>query len=170
MLDKKMEAALNEQVNAEFWSAYFYLSMSAYFEDKGLGGFANWMKVQFQEEQSHALKIFNFIVERGGRAELKPIAEVDQEWESVIHVFEETLKHEQKVTSLVNNLTDIAIELKDHASRSFLQWFVDEQVEEEAGVNELLDQLRMFEGKGYGLYQMDKELKSRVFVDATIAQ
>lgn len=163
MLDKKMENALNEQVNAELWSAYLYLSMSAYFENKGMSGFANWMKIQFDEEQAHALKIFNYIVERGGKVVLKPISEVKTEWDSVIHVFEETLAHEQHVTSLINQLTDLAIELKDHATRSFLQWFVDEQVEEEATVNEILDQMNMFEGKGFGLFQMDKEFKTRTF-------
>lgn len=169
MLDKKMETALNEQINAEFWSAYFYLSMSTYFEERGLSGFANWMRIQFLEEQSHALKIFDYVTERGGSVKLMPIAKVDDTWTSVLHVFEETLKHEQLVTGMINNLMDIAIEIKDHATKSFLQWFIDEQVEEEAGVNEIIDQLNMFEGKGHGLFMMDKEMKTRVFVDATKA-
>ena len=103
------------------------------------------------------------MVERRGKVVLKPISEVKTELDSVIHVFEETLAHEQHVTSLINQLTDLAIDLKDHATRSFLQWFVDEQVEEEATVNEILDQMNMFEGKGFGLFQMDKEFKTRTF-------
>lgn len=161
MLNEKMEKALNEQINAEMWSSYLYLSMSAYFEDKGLSGFANWMRVQTEEENMHAMKFFDYINERSGRVILKPIGEVQTEWKSTLDAFEDTLKHEQHVTSLINNLMDIAIEEKDHATQSFLKWFIDEQVEEEANVNEILDQLRLVEGTGNGIFMLDREMKSR---------
>ena len=167
MLTKKMEKELNKQINAEYWSAYFYLSMSAYLDGEGLSGAASWMRVQYQEEISHALKFFDYIIERGGKVDLMPIAKVQKEWNGIIDIFEETLKHEQKVTSLIYNLMDIAIEEKDHAAKSFLQWYVDEQVEEESGVQKILDQLKMVEGKGNGLFMIDKDLGQRVFVDAT---
>ncbi|MBN2595248.1 ferritin [Labilibaculum sp.] len=166
-ISKKVEEILNKQINAEFWSAYFYLSMSNYFNANGMPGFANWMKVQFQEETSHAMKMLDYVNERSGRVILEPIAEVPSEWTGVLNIFEETLKHEEHVTSLINGCVNIAIEEKDHASVNFMQWFVDEQVEEEATVNEIIDQLKMFEGKGHGLYMMDKEFKARVFVDST---
>ncbi|MDA3890991.1 MAG: ferritin [Salinivirgaceae bacterium] len=167
MLTKRMEKELNKQINAEYWSAYFYLSMSAYLGSEGLAGGANWMRVQYQEEISHALKFFDYIVERGGRVNLMPILEVPKAWNGLINIFEETLKHEQKVTGLIYNLMDVAIEEKDHAAKSFLQWYVDEQVEEESGVQTILDQLKMVEGKGHGLFLIDKDLGLRVFVDST---
>ena len=162
-----MEVELNKQINAEYWSAYFYLSMSAYLDSKGLAGAAKWMRIQYQEEISHALKFFDYIVERGGRVDLMPIDIVPKEWDGIINIFEETLKHEQLVTGLINSLMDVAIEEKDHAAKSFLQWYVDEQVEEESGVQTILDQLKMVEGKGNGLFMIDKELGQRVFVDST---
>ncbi|WP_421919400.1 ferritin [Marinifilum sp.] len=163
-INKNVEKILNEQINEEFWSAYFYLSMSNYFNANGMPGFANWMKVQFEEETFHAMKMLDYINERGGRVILKPIPEVPSEWDGVVNVFEETLAHEEKVTSLIHECVNVAIAEKDHATVNLLQWFVDEQVEEEAGVTEILDQLRMFEGKGHGLYMMDKEFKARSFV------
>ncbi len=159
-----MEKALNEQINAEMYSSYLYLSMSAYFTDMNLNGFANWMRVQAQEELAHAMKFFDFVNERGGRVELKAIDKPQKEWKSVLEVVQETMKHEQHITALINNLVNIAIAEKDHASNSFLQWFVNEQVEEESNVNDLLAQLKMIEGKGPGLFMMDRELKTRVFV------
>ena len=135
MLSKKMEKALNAQINAEFWSAYLYLSMSAYFEAEGKSGFANWFKVQFKEEQAHAEIFMNFVYDRGGRVMLQPIAAVDTQWENPLHVFKETLKHEQKVTKMINELYAIAEEEKDYATRSMLTWFIDEQVEEEKDGN-----------------------------------
>jgi ferritin len=168
-LNKNVEKILNEQINAEFWSAYFYLSMSTYLNANGMSGFSNWMKVQFEEETSHAMKMLDFINERGGRVILKPITEVPSEWDNILNIFEETLKHEEIVTGLINECVNVAIEEKDHATVNFLQWFVDEQVEEEAGVTEIIDQLKMIGCQGNGLYMMDKEFKSRVFVDATKA-
>jgi ferritin len=167
--NKKVEEILNKQINAEFWSAYFYLSMSNYFHANGMPGFANWMKVQFQEETSHAIKILDYVNERSGRVILEPITEVETTWDGVLEIFQETLKHEELVTDLINGCVNVAIEEKDHATVNFLQWFVDEQVEEEATVNEILDQLKMIEGRGQGLYMMDKDFKTRAFVDSTQA-
>lgn len=169
MLKEKVLKALNEQVNAEQYSALLYLSMSAWFEDKGLPGFANWMYVQYQEELTHANKFFKYIVERSGKAEVKAIKQMPADFESVLQVVEKTLEHEQKVTELINNLADVATEERDHATQSFLQWFVDEQVEEEANVTEILDSLKLVEGesKGNGLFMLDRELRQRTFVDTT---
>lgn len=167
MLTKRMETALNEQVNAEFWSAYLYLSMSAHFASEGFPGVANWMRIQAKEETTHATKFFDYIIERDGKAILKPIAKVETKWASPLAAFEEVLKHEQHVTALINNLMVVAVEEKDFASQSMLKWFIDEQVEEEANVKEILDSLRMVKGEGHGMYMIDKELRARVFVDAT---
>jgi ferritin len=167
MLNKKVEEAINKQINAELWSAYLYLSMSAYFESQNLPGFANWMKVQYQEEVSHAMKFFDYINERGGRVNLMPIAEVKTDWKDAIDIFKETLAHEQKVTGMINDLVDLAIVEKDHASNNMLQWYVDEQVEEEANADALLQQLKMLNNNQQGLLMLDKELQSRTFVDET---
>ena len=161
--------ALNEQINAEQYSALLYLSMSAYLNDKGLPGFANWMYIQYQEELSHANKFFNYVNERGGKVEIKAIKQVDTEFESVIDIVEKTLEHEQLVTSLVNNLVDIAISESDHATQSFLRWFVDEQVEEEANVQEILDTLKLINGQGNGIFMLDREMRQRTFIDETQA-
>lgn len=159
--------ALNEQINEEIFSSYLYLSMSAYFEDMNLNGFANWMRVQAQEELSHAMKFFDFINERGGRVQLKSIADPKQEWSSPIEAIEETFAHEKHISGCINNLVNIAIEEKDHATNNFLQWFVGEQVEEEATADGLLQQVKMTEGKGAGLFMIDKDLKGRTFVPPT---
>ena len=148
MLNKKVEEALNAQINAEFWSAYLYLSMSAYFEAEG---------------KAHAEIFMNFIQSRGGRVILKAIDEVPTSWESPLDVFKETLKHEQKVTSLINELYSIAEEAKDYATRNTLTWFIDEQVEEEKTAQEYIDTLSLIGDNGYGLYQLDKELAARVY-------
>lgn len=169
MLNPKVQNVINEQINAEIWSAYMYLSMSSYFASEGLTGFANWMRIQWQEEISHALKFFDYLMERGVQPILKPIAEVPAKWNGPLHVMQETLKHEQHVTSLINNLMDVAIEQKDHATKSMLQWFIDEQVEEEANAQAIIDDLKLIDGNGHGLLLLDRELKTRVFVDATIA-
>jgi ferritin len=167
MLSKRMEEALNEQINAEFESAYLYLSMATWFEEKNYEGMANWMMIQFKEEQTHALKFYNYVIERGGRVILKTIKGPETEWNNVLQVFEETLKHEQLVTSLINNLVNIAIEEKDHATNNVLQWFVGEQVEEEANVDRLINQIKMIGDHPHGLFMLDRELASRVFVDET---
>ena len=170
MLKETVLTALNKQINAEMHSAYLYLSMSAYFEDKGLAGFANWMKVQYKEELSHALKFFDFVNARNGRVVLEPIAGVPTKFENTIEVFERTLEHEQKVTEMIDQLMDTAVKASDHATQSFLQWFVDEQVEEESNVNELLDNLRLIDGQGNGVFMLNRELQTRKFVDETQAE
>jgi ferritin len=168
MLSKKLELELNKQVNAEFFSAYLYLSMSAFLASKNLSGFSNWMKVQFEEEQFHALKLYQYILDRGGKIELEKIEKPKTEWTNIVNVFEEVLAHEEKITSLINNLVDLAIQEKDHATVNMLQWFVEEQVEEEANASDLLGQLKLIQGKGSGLYMIDKELKQRVFTPPVI--
>jgi len=167
MFSKRIEEELNKQINAELWSAYLYLSMSAYFEDTDLPGFANWMKVQYHEEVSHALKIFDFVNERSGRVILQPIDAVPSEWKDPVDVFENTLEHEKKVSGMINNLADIAYEEKDHATLNMLQWFIAEQVEEEANADEVLQQLKRLQGSGQGLFMLDREFAQRVFVDET---
>jgi len=169
MISNKMQAAIGDQINAEIWSAYLYLSMSAYFERQNLRGFANWMRIQWQEEISHSLKFFDYVHARGGQVSLQPIQAVPIEWKNAAEVFAETLKHEQHVTALINNLANIAVEEKDHATNSMLQWFIAEQVEEEANAEQILVQLKMIGDNGYGLLMLDKELATRVFVDATKA-
>ena len=163
MSNKVLEKALNEQLNAEMYSAYLYLSMSAYFSDIGLDGFATWMRVQAQEEQFHAMKFYDYIIERGGRVLLTSIDGPKTEWESPLDCVEAVLEHEQHVTSLVNGLVDLAIQEKDHATNIFLQWFVTEQVEEEDNVNAVLNKLRLLNGEGNGMFILDKELSTRVF-------
>lgn len=163
MLSKKLEEALNEQINAEFWSAYLYLSMAADMSDKGFSGVSNWFNVQFKEEQDHAIKLFNYVLARGGKVTLKPIKEVETSWKNPLKVFEHTIEHERKVTSLINELYHLATEEKDYATQSMLKWFIDEQVEEEENVRDIIDKLKLIGDNGYGLYQFDKELAARVY-------
>ncbi|MBN2316021.1 MAG: ferritin [Sedimentisphaerales bacterium] len=163
MISKKIEKALNAQVNAELYSAYLYLSMESYFQSLNLNGFANWMRVQTQEEVSHAMKIYDFINERGGRTLLKGIEGPPTEWKSPLDVFEAAYAHEQKVTGLINDLVDLAIKEKDHATNNFLQWFVNEQVEEEASADAIVQQLKMMKKAPGGMFMLDRELGRRVF-------
>ena len=163
MIDAKMEKALNDQIVAEFYSAFLYLSMAAYFDGKGLGGFAQWMRTQFQEEQDHAFKMFNYVAERGGKVTLGAIEAPPSEWDSPLHVFEETLKHEQKVTGLINGLVDLALSISDHATDNFLRWFVTEQVEEEDSADSVRQQLEFIGDNGQGLLMLDREMGARVF-------
>ena len=163
MLNKKLEEALNAQINAEFWSAYLYLSMSSDMSDKGMAGVANWFAIQFKEEQDHAMKFFNYVISRGGKVTLKPIEKVDTEWKSPLAAFEQTLQHEEKVTSLINDLYALAEQEKDYATQSMLKWFIDEQVEEEENAKAIIDTLKLIGDNGYGLYQLDKELATRVY-------
>ena len=167
MISKKLEAAINAQINAEMWSAYLYLSMSAYCQEAGFPGLANWFAVQFKEEQDHAMIFFNYLQSRGGRVLLSPIEAVPTEWASPLAAFEHTLEHEGKVTSLINNLMALAVEEKDFAAQSRLNWFVDEQVEEEENATELIQKLRLIGNNGYGLYQLDQELAARVYTQAS---
>lgn len=163
MLNKKMQKAINEQINKEFYSEYLYLSMAAYLEDQGLSGMANFMKVQAEEERFHAMKFFDYVNERGGRVFLKKIDQPEEEFDSVLAVFEDSLEHEKFVTKSINELMDIAIEINDHATRSFLNWYVDEQVEEEDTFSNIVNQLKLIGGKGNGLLMMDKEMAGRTF-------
>lgn len=161
MIKKRVEEELNKQLNAELYSAYLYLSMSAYCADNNLAGFSHWMRLQFEEEQAHAMRFFQFILDRGGKVELKAINEPKHDWKDIIDVFENVLRHEQHITSMINDLVNVAMEERDHATVNFLQWYVSEQVEEEATVSDLLDQLRLIEGKGPGLFMLDREAKTR---------
>ena len=163
MISKRLEDAINAQINAEMWSAYLYLSMSAYCQDQGYSGMANWFAIQFKEEQDHAQIFYNYLISRGGRVWLKAIDAVDTEWASPLAAFEATYKHEQHVTSLINNLMHIAVEEKDYAAQSRLQWFIDEQVEEEENAVEIINKLKMLDGNGYGMYILDQELAARVY-------
>ena len=166
MLNKKVEEAINAQINAEMWSAYLYLSMAAYCHANGYPGMGNWFQVQFQEEQDHAKILFNYIIQRGGHVELKAIDAVPTAWDNPLDVFEATLAHEQKVTSLINNLFALTTQENDYATQSMLKWFVDEQVEEEENAQDIIDNLRMIKDNGYGLYMLDKELGVRVYTQA----
>lgn len=168
MINDKVERKINEQINAELYSAYLYLSMSAYCQSINLAGFANWMYVQYQEETSHAMKFYRYLNERGGKVVLAAIDKPQTEWKNVVDVFKNVYEHEQKVTGLINALVDTATAEKDHATVNMLQWFVAEQVEEEANASELVAQLELIEGKGPALLMLDRELKQRVFVDATL--
>jgi ferritin len=161
MLSAKLQDAMNKQINAELFSAYIYLSMSAYFEDKTLRGFANWMRVQAQEEVGHAMRFYDFIVDRLGRVLLEPIAKVPTEWPSTLAAFESAFKHEQKVTGMINDLMALAIAEGDHAAASFLKWFVDEQVEEESQADEIVQQLKLAGDNGAALLILDREMASR---------
>ncbi|WP_291323398.1 ferritin [Desulfonatronospira sp.] len=161
MFSEKMQQAMNQQVNAEMYSSYLYLSMAGYFEGKNLPGCARWMRMQAQEELMHAMKIHDFIHERGGKVKLTAIEEPPGNWESPQAVFENVLSHEQKVTGLINDLVDLAIQEKDHASNIFLQWFVTEQVEEEASADGVLQKIRLTAEAPGGLFVIDQELGQR---------
>jgi ferritin len=164
MVSEKLEKALNKQINAEFWSAYLYLSMSAHFSNKGLPGVAHWFRIQFKEEQAHAVKIMDYLISKGNRVELEPIAEVTTSWKSPLAAYEHTLKHEGDVTALINNLVALARSENDFATENMLQWFVSEQVEEVETVHGLIDNLKLIGDNGFGLYTIDKELGQRVYV------
>ncbi len=161
MLTEKMESALNQQVNAEFYSGYLYLAMSAYFAGKSLDGFASWMRAQALEELTHGMKIYDFIHQRGGTVTLTAVEGPKTDWESPLAAFEEALAHEKKVTAMINDLVDIATEQKDHATNVFLQWFVSEQVEEEENVGGVVEKLKLMGEARGGLFMMDRELGSR---------
>lgn len=168
MLSAKMQKALNTHLNEEFYSSYLYLSMAAYFEAKNLKGFANWFRIQTQEEYMHGMKFFDFILQKGGKVTLGQIAEPKIEWKSISEVFAETLKHEQKITGLINKLVEVAMLEKDFATNNFLQWFVTEQVEEEANVEEIIQKIEMIGDNKSGLYMLDNELGTRVAAPAGV--
>jgi len=161
MLDTKMEDALNQQVNAELWSSYLYLSMSYDMDDKGYEGMASWFASQAKEEFAHATRFMKFIGERDGKVKLAPIKEVRQEWNSPKDAFEDTLMHEKIVTEKICKLMDLAVELKDYATQGMLRWFVDEQVEEEDTARKILEKLKKIENITGALYALDKQLGKR---------
>jgi ferritin len=163
MLTQRMEDALNEQINAELYSAYLYMAMAAHFSAEGLPGFATWMHAQAREEQFHAEKFYNYIHERDGRVALRAIDAPPAKWDSPLAAFQDTLAHERGVTERINRLMDLAVEEKDHATRGFLQWFVDEQVEEEDSVRQVIDELKLVDGTGGGMFMLNRELGQRTF-------
>jgi ferritin len=159
----KFADAINKQINAELYSAYLYLSMAAYFQKQNLPGFANWMRVQAQEEMVHVMKFYNYLIERQGAVKLMAIDGPPTDWNGPLAVFQDSYKHEQKVTGLINGLMDVAMAEKDHAGTIFMQWFVNEQVEEEASADAVVQQLKLMANAPGGLYMLDKELAARVF-------
>ena len=163
MINEKMEKAFNDQINAELYSEYLYLSMKAYFETLNLKGFVNWMNVQVQEEHAHAMGMFDYVNSRGGRVILKAIEAPETNWDSPLAVFEHILRHEEHVTSLINGLADVADEVKDRAALNFLNWYIKEQVEEEDNVGNVLATLRLIGNDSNGLFALDKELATRVY-------
>jgi len=163
MIDERVCSALNRQLGAEIYSAYMYVAMASYFERKNLKGFANWMRVQVQEELAHAEKFHKYIVERGGRPVFGSIDSPPAQWASVLALFEAAYEHETKVTRSINELVDTALAARDHATDQFLQWFVAEQVEEESSFDEVIQQLRLADNNGAALLMMDRELATRVF-------
>jgi ferritin len=163
MISERMQEALNGQLNAELYSSYLYASMAAYFQSLNLAGFANWMRVQVQEELTHAIKFYDFINERGGRAVMKPIDGPPIEWDSPLAAFDAALEHEQKVTGLINDLVELALAEHDHDTNIFLQWFVTEQVEEEDSANDVIQQIKMVGDAEAGLFMLDRELGQRTF-------
>lgn len=167
MLSEKLQAAINDQINAELWSAYLYLAMSLDAEAKGFKGVANWFYVQWLEEQDHARIFMNYLNSRDCKVELQPIAEVRTEWNSVLEMFQETLRHEKIVTARINNLAAIAAEDKDFASSNMLVWFINEQVEEEESARDMIFATEAVDGNKYGMYQLDKELATRTYTQAS---
>ena len=162
MVSKKMIDTLNNHLNEEFYSSYLYLSMASYFEENNLKGFAQWFKIQSQEEYGHGMKFYSFIIQVGGKVTLKAIKAPKTTWKSIIEVFAETLAHEKHITGLINKLVGQAMQEKEYATNNFLQWFVNEQVEEEATVEEIINKLEMIGDAKSGLFMMDRELGARV--------
>ena len=163
MISKKLHDAINAQINAELWSAYLYLAMSMDAKTKGYKGVANWFYVQFQEEQDHARIFMNYLNSVDAKVTLLPIDEVPATWDNVLAMFKQTLEHEKKVTSLINNLAAIANEDRDFASINRLVWFIDEQVEEEENARDMITAVEAVEDNKYGMYMLDKELAARTY-------
>jgi len=163
MITEKLEKAINYQINRELFSEYYYLSMASYFNSAGLSGFENFFLVQVEEERFHAMKMYRFLNEKGGRVSLDAIEAPKTEFNSPIEVFQLAFDHEKLVSSLINELMDLAISENDHAAKNFLNWFVEEQVEEEASMETILNKLKLINGEGHGLLMMDGELAQRVF-------
>lgn len=163
MISDSMRDSLNSQIDKEFYSSYFYLSIAAYFEEMSLLGMAKWMRVQAQEENAHGLIFFNYVLDRGGKVKLGALPEPPSSFKSPLDAFQKTLEHEEAVTASINKLMDQAIKERDHATRSLLDWFVDEQVEEEASVGAIVARLKLVGKDSNGLFSLDSELGTRVF-------
>ena len=163
MLSQRMIDALNEQFKNEMYSSYLYLSMSAYFSRLNLNGFANWMRIQAKEEDAHAMKLYQYVLEQRGRMEVRAIAQPPADYASPLVVFQHTRDHEKNVTAMINGLVAMAREENDNATESFLKWYVDEQVEEESNVDQVLQQLEIVGNDGTSLFMLDKEMAARVF-------
>jgi ferritin len=161
VLNKTMETALNKQINAEMYASHIYLSMSAYFEDNNLGGFASWMRKQAKEETEHAMRIYDYVVEKGGRVKLDTIQKPPTTWKSPLDAFNAAYEHERKVTAMIDNLVSIARKLKDNATESMLKWFVDEQVEEEDQTDEIVQKLKMIGDSKHAIFMLDNALGQR---------
>lgn len=161
MLSEKMITELNKQINAEIYSGYLYLAMSAYFDENDLSGFAHWMRLQAEEELEHGMKIYDYVLRRGASITLEAIEKPETDWEDELEIVQSVLKHEEYVTSLINNLVDLALEEKDHATNNFLQWFVAEQVEEEENANYLVAKVKAAKDSGSTLFMLDQELAKR---------
>ena len=161
MISKLLQDAINEQINAELFSAYLYLSMSAHFETQNLSGFANWTRVQYQEETGHAMKLYKYVFDRSGAVTLKAIAQPATKFKTPLDIFKEILKHEQKVTSLINKLYELAVKEKDYAAQIFLQWFISEQVEEEKNATDIINMLEMIGDSPVSLIMADRQLGAR---------
>ncbi|BAD86188.1 ferritin-like protein [Thermococcus kodakarensis KOD1] len=161
MLSERMLKALNEQLNKELFSAYFYLGIAAYFKDMGFDGFATWMEAQAEEELGHAMRFYDYIFDRGGKVELEKIEKPKQTFESPLKAFEAVYLHEVGVTQSIFKLVELAQEEKDHATYQFLQWFVEEQVEEEASTKAIVDKLKIIGDNPQGLFMLDRELGAR---------
>jgi ferritin len=161
MIKEKILTILNKQINEELYSSYLYLSMSNYFSSLNLDGFAKWMRMQSQEEYEHGMKIYDYILQRDGKVVLAKIETPKAVWKSPLEVFQETLKHEQHISACVNNIVNMAIQEKDHATTNFFQWFVGEQVEEEANATNILEKMKMVGDNKSGLFMLDRELGKR---------
>jgi ferritin len=161
MISQAMQDAINEQIKNEFYSAYLYLAMSAHFEEQNLGGFATWLRVQFQEEQGHALKFMDYLYERGGAVKLLAIDQPPSEFGAHLEIFQQVLEHEKKVTGLIHKLYELALKENDYAAQIMLQWFITEQVEEEKNAADIIADLNLIEERGTAVLMLDKELGKR---------
>jgi ferritin len=161
MISKAMQDAINEQIKNEFYSAYMYLSMSAYFQANNLPGFAAWLRIQFQEEQTHALKLYDHMIDRGGRIDLKALSQPPAEWKTSLEAFQNVLTHEQHVTALINQVYETALSEKDYPAQVMLQWFINEQVEEEKNATEIVEQLKLVDTHGTAVLMLDHRLGKR---------
>jgi ferritin len=161
MITKSMHDAINEQINKELFSSYLYLSMAAYFEGKNLPGFARWMYVQADEERGHGMKLFEHLVDRGGKVELKAISAPQVDWNTYLDVFQQVQKHEAAVTASINALYELAQKEKDYAAEVLLHWFITEQVEEEKNAAEIVQQVELIDARGTAILMLDNQLGKR---------